>query len=642
MFRPTSMSSHSVLPRSTRTIWVLLMGAFLSCVARTSAWAQISPVERPNILWITSEDNGPELGCYGDKYSDTPNIDLLASKGQIYLNAWSNAPVCAPARTTIITGMYPTSLGAQNMRSQVPLPKEALLYPQIFKQHGYYTCNNVKEDYNVVKPKDTWDDSSGKAHWRKRAAGQPFFAVFNFTTTHESQIRKRPHTAIHNPAQVTVPPYHPDLPEVRQDWAQYYDQLSEMDGEVGRLLDQLRQDKLDENTIIVYYGDHGCGLPRGKRWLYQSGLRVPLIVVIPPRYAHLAGETYQVGAKQERLVSFVDLAPTMLNLIGVRPPENMQGQAFLGKNTTKREYIYGFRERMDERYDMSRAVRDDRFAYIRNFYPHRPQGTYLDYMFQTPTTKVWKAEFDAGKLNDAQSFFWKMKPAEELYDLQADPYQINNLAGDSAQAETLARMRSALKKWMLDVRDTGLLPEGEVISRSTADAPYTMGHDPKRFNADLLFEAADLASRYDGDESTWDRLMELRTNPDSGVRFWAANGLLIRACKDIKRAEAVKAARGMQADASPYVRCLANETLARFGGDIDRQPAMKALYELGNADRQNLFIAMTALNSLDWCDPKPSDFAQGFTGVATSDKRYGERYQSYLPRLVERIESHWK
>lgn len=601
-------------------------------------WSQQTAIERPNILWITSEDNGPQLGCYGDAYADTPNIDALAAKGQIYLNAWSNAPVCAPARTSIITGIYPNSLGGQHMRSQVPLPKEFLLYPQYFKQQGYYCTNNSKEDYNVIKAKDAWDASSANAHWRKRAAGQPFFAVFNFTTTHESQIRKRPHTAIHDAKSVKVPPYHPDLPEVRQDWAQYYDQLSIMDGEVGRLLEQLEQDKLDDNTIIVYYGDHGCGLPRGKRWLYQSGLHVPLIVVMPSRYQHLAGEQYSVGGKSDRLVSFVDLAPTMLSLTGVKPPAQMQGKAFLGRHAApKREYLYGFRDRMDERIDMSRAVRDGQYLYIRNFFPQRPQGTYLNYMFQTPTTKVWKQEFDAGRLNPAQAFFWKPKPAEELYDIQADPYQIKNLASESSQAETLKRMQTALREWMIEICDTGLIPEGEMHSRAAGDAPYTMAHDPKKFAAAALFDAADLATRMDA--SRFEKMLENRASLDPGIRFWTANGLLINAQANQNRDEAVKAARGMQTDSSPYVRCLVNETLARFGNQSDREPAVHALLELANADRQNLFVAIMAMNSLDWSLPRKNEIGKSLVGLPTNDKRFHERYQSYLPRLAERIES---
>lgn len=619
-----------------------LIHAVAACLVQLAmvglAWAQPGAVEKPNILWITSEDNGPQLGCYGDRYADTPNIDALAARGQIYVNAWSNAPVCAPARTTIITGMYPTSLGGQHMRSAVRLPPGVLLYPQYFQQQGYFTCNNSKEDYNVIKPKGAWDISSNKAHWRKRAAGQPFFAVFNFTTTHESQIRKRPHTPVHDASQVSVPPYHPDLPEVRQDWAQYYDKLSEMDGEVGEILAQLKQDGLEDNTIIVYYGDHGCGLPRGKRWLYQSGLLVPMIVVIPPRYAHLAGDGYAVGGRSQRLVSFVDLAPTMLSLIGVRPPEHMQGSAFLGKHAQpSRQYIYGFRDRMDERVDMSRTVRDERFAYIRNFFPQRPQGTYLDYMFQTPTTRKWKAEFDAGRLNPAQAFFWQPKPIEELYDLQADPYQINNLASNPEHAETLKRLQGALRDWMVSVCDSGLLPEGEMHSRAGDGAPYTMTHDPQKFSADTLFAAADIATRVS--ETNWQQLLQNRTHTDAGVRFWAANGLLYRAMMDVDRPAAVSAARGMQIDPSPYVRCLVNETLARYGSQADRVPAIRGLMDMAHADRHNLFIALLALNSLDWSQPTATELGQGLTGLATSDKRQDERYQSYLPRLVERLDS---
>ena len=619
------------------------MARFLSLIfLLVSTLSLAAQTERPNILWITSEDNGPQLGCYGDTYADTPNIDGLAAKGQIYLNAWSNAPVCAPARTTIITGMYPNSLGAQHMRSSVRLPKEFMLYPQLFKQQGYYTSNNVKEDYNVIKPDGVWDESSGKAHWRKRKAGQPFFSVFNFVTTHESQVRERPHKAIHDATKVKVPPYHPDLREVRQDWAQYYDKLTEMDAQVGEVLAQLRQDNLHESTIVVYYGDHGCGLPRGKRWLYQSGLHVPMIVSVPTRYQHLVGNNYKSGGQEARLVSFVDLAPTMLSIIGVRPPVSMQGAPFLGKYAGEpRQYNYGFRDRMDERVDMSRAVRDERYLYIRNFYPQRPQGTYLNYMFQTPTTQKWKEEFDAGRLNEAQAFFWKPKPAEELYDITADPYQINNLAGDASQAKTLERMRGALQDWMLKIRDTGLLPEGEFHARSGDDAPYTMAHDEKRFNAEALFKAADLASR--SSAGTLDQLMALRAGPDAGVRYWAANGLLVRACDQAtsneQRVELVKAARGMLSDTSPYVRALAAETVARFGETNDRSTAIKALVDLSNADRHNLFVAVTALNSLDWAQPTKAEIGDGLKGLAKSDKRVGPRYQNYLPRLAERIES---
>ncbi|MDX1928167.1 MAG: sulfatase [Pirellulaceae bacterium] len=617
----------------------LCLSLSIVLVSLSTARAQstlTASASRPNILWITSEDNGPQLGCYGDSYATTPNIDRLAAKGMMYTNCWSNAPVCAPARTTIVSGMYPTSLSAQHMRSQVDLPRGVKLYPQIFRELGYYCTNNSKEDYNLTTGKDLWNDSSNNAHWRKRKAGQPFFAVFNFTTSHESQIRKRPHAASHDPLKVSVPPYHPDTPEVREDWAQYYDKISEMDQQVGQVLEQLKQDGLEESTIVFYYGDHGSGMPRSKRWLYQSGLLVPMIVHVPARFQQAAGKEYTANSKNERLISFVDLVPTVMSLVGERPAENLQGHAFLGTYVAEApKYIYGFRDRMDERIDMSRAVRDDRYLYIRNFHPQRPQGAYLDYMFQTPTTRVWKQMFDEGKLNAVQSVFWKPKVAEELYDLKDDPYQIKNLASDPTQLETLQRMRGAVKSWMIDVCDLGLLPEGEVFERAGRDAPYTFGHDPKLFPVSSIYDAADLATRVE--EGDLPKLLANRVAGDSAARFWTACGMLYRAQQGPQRDEIVKAARGMVTDPSAYVRCIANEITARFGTETDRAVSIQSLLKLANAKETNAFVAMMALNSLLSCEPTAAEI--GDKAKTLPDKVTGlkARYDSYLPRLIERL-----
>jgi arylsulfatase A-like enzyme len=614
----------------------LAVSVFILTVSTVRSQSTLTGItSRPNILWITSEDNGPQLGCYGDRYATTPHIDRLAAKGMMYTNCWSNAPVCAPARTTIVSGMYPTSLSAQHMRSQVDLPAGVKLYPQIFRELGYYCTNNAKEDYNLNTDKDLWNDSSNQAHWRKRKAGQPFFAVFNFTTSHESQIRKRPHVASHDPSKVTVPPYHPDTPEVRQDWAQYYDKISEMDQQVGQVLEQLKQDGLEESTIVFYYGDHGSGMPRSKRWLYQSGLHVPMIVHIPTRFQQIAGNEYTPSSKNDRLISFVDLVPTVMSLAGERPAANLQGHAFLGKHTAKApQYIYGFRDRMDERIDMSRAVRDDRFIYIRNFHPERPQGAYLDYMFQTPTTRVWKQMFDAGELNAVQSVFWKPKASEELYDLKADPYQTNNLAMEPSQKETLERLRGAVKSWMIDVCDLGLLPEGEVFERAGRNAPFTFGHDAKMYPIGTIFDAADLATRIDGDLTT---LLANRVAGDSAARYWAACGMLYKAQDGIQREEIVKAARGMTTDPSAYVRCVSNEIAARFGNESDRVVAIQSLLKLANAKETNAFVAMTALNSLLSCDLTAAEMGDKAKSLPDKVNGLRDRYDSYLPRLIERL-----
>ncbi|HTM48557.1 MAG TPA: sulfatase, partial [Bryobacteraceae bacterium] len=391
----------------------------------SAALPSLAQDARPNILWITCEDIGPALGCYGDKYADSPNLDKLAARGMMYRNAWSNAPVCAPARTTIISGVYPPSAGAEHMRSMTSLPASMKMYPCFLREAGYYTTNNSKEDYNLEHTGEVWDESSNKAHWRKRKPGQPFFAVFNFVITHESQIRTRPHTWVHDPAKARIPAYHPDTPEVRKDWAQYYDNITTMDGQAAQILKQLEEDGLADNTIVFFYGDHGSGMPRSKRWPYNSGLRVPMIIHVPEKWRRLAPKEYKPGGISDQPVAFVDLAPTVLSLAGIEPPRYMQGSAFAGARAgAPRQYNFGFRGRMDERYDMVRSVRDGRYVYIRNYMPHKIYGQHIDYMFQTPTTSVWKKLYDEGKLQPPKTYFWETKPPEELYDLENDPDEV--------------------------------------------------------------------------------------------------------------------------------------------------------------------------------------------------------------------------
>ena len=297
------------------------------------------------------------------------------------------------------------------MRSAVPLPAFMKLYPQFLRERGYYCSNNNKEDYNLTRPGKIWDDSSSKAHWKNRAAGQPFFAIFNSTVSHESQLRVRPHTLKHDPAKVRVRAYHPDTPEVRHDWAQYYDKVTKMDAQAGKRLQELADAGHMEDTIIFFYGDHGSGMPRSKRWPYNSGLHVSLIVYVPEPFKALAPKEYAAGGWSGRLVSFVDLAPTLLSLAGLQPPEWMQGHAFMGQFATPPpKYLHGFRGRMDERYDLVRSVRNDRYVYLRHYMPHLIYGQHIDYMFQTPTTQVWKRLYDEGKLAPPQTCFWERKP----------------------------------------------------------------------------------------------------------------------------------------------------------------------------------------------------------------------------------------
>ena len=449
----------------------------------------------PNILWLVSEDINPQLGCYGDSYAQTPNLDRFAARSLRYDKCWSTAPVCAPARTALISGVFPTSTGSEHMRSMTPMPDFMRMYPQLLRERGYYCVNNAKEDYNLGKGGKIWDASSKTAHYKNRSPGQPFFAAFNMEITHESQVRKRPHTFKHDPAKAPLPPYHPDTPEVRLDWAQYYDNITTMDGIAARHLKELEEAGLADDTIVFFYGDNGAGLPRHKRWPYNSGLRVPLIVHIPEKFKHLAPKDYKPGGATDRLVGFVDFAPTLLSIAGVKAPDWMQGHAFMGAfDTPPQKYQHGFRGRMDERYDMVRSVRNDRYIYIRNYMPHLIYGQYLDYMFQTPTTRIWKQLYDDGKLKAPQTFFWQTKPAEELYDLQADPSEVNNLVNSTPHAAVLAELRQAQRDHLLKIRDVGFLTESEMDRRARGTTRYEMAHDDNKYPLQKISSMADLAS----------------------------------------------------------------------------------------------------------------------------------------------------
>jgi uncharacterized sulfatase len=588
--------------------------------------------DRPNILWLTSEDHGPHMGCYGDSYATTPNVDALAAKGMLFKHAWSNGPVCAAARTTIIAGMYPPSTGGEHMRSMTQMPQGTKMYPQFLREAGYYCTNNSKEDYNLAKPEGVWDESSGKASWKNRKDGQPFFAIFNETCSHESQLRKRPHEAIHDPAKVRVPAYHPDTPEVRQDWAQYYDQVTLADASAGKRLKEIEEAGLAADTIVFYYADHGSGMPRNKRWPCNSGLQVPMVVYFPPNWKHLAPKEYGAGVKSDRLVSFVDLAPTLLSIIGVQPPEWMQGHAFAGKfQTEPQPFVYGFRGRMDERIDTVRSVTDGRFVYLRNYMPHLSQAQHVSYQFETPSTRVWRKLFDEGKLTPEQSIFWKEpKDAEELYDLQSDPDEVHNLAAKPEHAETLAKMRAAQENLALKIRDVGLLPEGEMHQRSEGTTPYDMAHDDKLYPVARVLKAAGNASSMKSDA-----IADLKagfSDSDSAIRYWSAMGILMRGKDGLTTAhdEMIKAAK----DSSTYVQVAANWALAKHGSDAERAAALPELVKLANWSQHNVFIAMSALNAIGDLGDKAKPVAEQLKTLPAKGESPDGRFSGYVARLL--------
>ncbi|MDF1850125.1 MAG: sulfatase-like hydrolase/transferase [Verrucomicrobiales bacterium] len=604
----------------------------------TSITTFLSARELPNILWVSSEDNGPHLGCYGDEYAVSPNIDALAARGLRYTRASSSAPVCAPARTTIISGVFPPATGAEHMRSFVPLPEEIKMFPAYLRELGYYTTNNSKEDYNLKKGDDVWDESGRKGHWENRKEGQPFFAVFNFTISHESKIRNEmgDDLRIHDPAKAPIPAYHPDTPEVRKDWAQYYDRITQMDAEVGAALAELEEAGLADDTIVFYWGDHGSGMPRNKRWPYNSGLHVPLIVHVPEKWKDLAPDEYEVGGTSDRMVGFIDLAPTMLSLVGIEPKEWMDGDAFAGKFETEgSDYSFGFRGRMDERYDLVRTVMGPRYVYLRHYMPHRIYGQYIQYMFQTPTTRVWHDMFHAGELNEAQSHFWKKKPTEELYDLQTDPDEVNNLADSPEHQEVLKQMRAAHIDWEKEIRDIGFLPEAEIHARSKAAGvtPYEMGQDPEMYDFDTVFAAAQLATSQKADDIP--AIVDLLESENLAARYWGATGLLIQEKAGVEAGhdELVAALD----DESASVAIVAAEALARFGPESGRTKAVEVLLSHANQGTGNTFEAILANNAIDYVDDLALPYLDQIKKLPTKPGTDTPRASGYVGNLLKKI-----
>lgn len=592
--------------------------------------------ERPHLLWLTSEDHGPEMGCYGDKNARTPNVDALAAKGMIFKKAWSTAPVCAPARTAIISGLFPSRSGGIHMRSMVPLPEEVRLYPESLREAGYYCTNASKTDYNVRAPKDLWDESSGKAHWKNRSEGQPFFAIFNSTKSHESQMRTRPHEAIADPDKMRIPAYHPDTPEVRQDWAQYYDKVSEADADAGARLRELEEAGLAGDTIVFYYGDHGSGMPRGKRWPSNSGLHVPMVVYFPEKWRHLAPKEYAPGGSSDRMVEFVDLAPTVLSLAGVEPPDWMQGHAFAGPHQAEPpNYLFGERGRMDERMDLVRSVTDGRFVYLRNYFPHVSQAQRVDYQFQTPTTRVWHQRFTEGKTNEAQSIFWRVpKAPEELYDLESDPDETLNLATDPAHAAKLAELREAHRKQVVAGGDIAFLPEGELHSRSEGRTPYELANDAEAYPQARIVETADLASSLEADALP--ELTRRLDDADSAVRWWAALGHLMRGAEAVAANEA-RLLAALREDTSPDVRIVAAEALGKFGAEANQAAALEALAALAPPKENGVLVSMAALAAIEALGEGAASLRAAVAAIDPKGPSPDGRYDSYVPRLIENL-----
>jgi arylsulfatase A-like enzyme len=547
--------------------------------------------ERPNILWITSEDNNIDwVGCYGNPHADTPNIDQLASEGFQYMHCYANAPVCAPSRSTWITGMLAISNGTFPMRSRHEIPHDQIpYYPDQLRAAGYYTANWKKTDFNIGgrEDSDCWDHH-GEVEWETLQAQQPFFQIINLTASHESKAHGEVDDTDHDPADVRLRAYHPDLPDIRKNYAKYHDAVKRMDTELGAVLARLEELGLADNTIVIHNSDHGGVLPRSKRYIFSSGLHCPLIVRIPEKYQAL-WPAEQSGAQIDRLVSFVDMPKTWLSLVGAEVPSTMQGTIFLGPQTEPEpEYHFAFRGRMDERLDNARALTDKRYLYIRNYMPYVPWMQHLAYLWRAKATQAWDAHVQSGKASEVEARFFAPKGwTEELYDLQKDPDNVVNLVNRSEYAQILVRMRGALRTTQLRHHDAGLLPESEMIRRAAENdlTIYEMVRDPKLYDLPALLDAADLALERNPDNLP--QLEQLFESPDCGLRYWGVTGCFLLDSKPAQIDALLK-------DPSHEVRLMAAWLLIRTG---EKERGFQALE---GVLRENDYAMLTAMNMIDW------------------------------------------
>lgn len=558
--------------------------AGLAAVQSAVAQAAETARPRPNILWLVSEDNNPFIGAYGDEIAHTPNIDALAARGILYRNVYSNAPVCAPTRFTILTGVHSQSAApANHMRANAKVAGILPCYPELLRKAGYYCTNNAKTDYNCdIDPKQVWDDSSKQAHWKNRPDGKPFMAVFNSETTHESRMFVVTEGRV-KPADIRVPAYLPDTPDIRQDYASYYNLMERMDGEIGARLAELEAAGLADDTIVFYYSDNGGVLPRSKRYCTDEGLRCAMVVHLPPKWAHLAPAP--AGSVVEAPVTYVDLAPTVLALAGATIPATMQGQPFLGPKAVAQTYAFGMRNRMDERYDFVRTATDGRYRYIRNYMPFLPLVQNQGFSWLMKSYQSWDELHRAGKLTPIQARAFEPRSYEEFYDLKADPDGIDNRIGDPAHARRIAAMRQALDAEMLGVTDNGFIPEG-----APAEG-YLAAQVKEAYPLRRLMVLGQAAARRDPR-----KLVLFRTalgDRNEVVRYWGAMGLLMLGAS--ARPTAGQLAASMAKDPSPSVRIVAAEALAGLGRSNEVVEVLAAL--LGSS-AISMPARLQALNAL--------------------------------------------
>lgn len=579
------------------------------------------PAGKPNILWLTSEDNNVNwVGCYGNPHAETPNIDQLAQEGFQYMHCYANAPVCAPSRCTWITGLHAISMGTAPMRSRYEIPHDRIrYYPDYLKDVGYYCSNVRKTDYNIGGRDDDecWD--STKLDWNRLKQEQPFFQVINLAESHESRAFGSVEDTTHNPKDTSLAKYHPDIPTIRKNYAHYHDAVKKMDAHVGVMLKALERSGLAENTIVIYNSDHGGVLPRSKRFLFNSGTHCPLIIRIPEKHKHL-WPAEKRGTEIDRLVSFIDMPKTWLKLTGSEVPELMQGLVFLGPEAEpERAYHVSFRERMDERCDNVRAIRNKRFLYIRNYMPFVPRGQHLNYLWKMEATRAWEAWHTAGRTDVVTGRWFGARPSEELYNTSKDPDNVVNLINNPEYIEVAEELRRELRNWQVRFHDSGLLPESERVKRAAdyETTIYEMVRNREQYDLEAYLDASDLALQKDS--GNLPALLKFLDHTDSGLRYWGLVGCYLLA-DEARTAQA--RIRQALSDDSHVVRAMAAFTLHKQG---DTEAAQTCLMDLLKNDS---YATLLVLNIIDWIGADSEEYRDGIT--ACKSRPYVNQMKAYF------------
>ena len=579
----------------------------------------ISANDKPNFVWIISEDNSIHyLNHFFPDGADTPNIKKMAMHGVTFDNAFSNAPVCSVARSTLITSCYAPRIGSQYHRRSVmaPMPEGLKMFPAYLKEIGYYTTNRSKTDYNLIQGKGVWDQSSRKAHWKNRKNNQPFFHKASYAISHESSlhfkkeaIKNQP--TEHDPGKVKLAPYHPDTKTFRYTQARYHDNIVKIDNVVGGIIDELKNDGLLENTFVFYFGDHGGVLPRSKGYAFETGLHVPLVVRIPKNFKHLV--KYSTNYREAGFVEFIDFGPTLLNLAGIKIPDVIDGIPFMGKGSKTREFTFNYADRFDEKYDFVRWIRKGRYSYQRNFQPFNFDALQNDYRYKQLAFTEWRDLFQQGKLNDIQKQFFEARAPEALYDINKDPYETKNLAKDPELKGILGEMRKIMQSQMQQINDLSFYPEPVMVKEAMKN-PSGYGiektHEIKEMSKIAALQLLPFSE-------VVEPLERALTSVNPWFRYWGCIVATSHGQNSQKLTNIISKMAG--SDSEPLVRARAAEYLG-VNQKENPFPFIKNALKMSSSEVETNLILNTAVLLQD------GGFGHSFKTFSMSDVNFGGRY----------------